>query len=121
VNNKKRIFTPEVLANIPQMVANGLSGDDIAVLIGASASSVKVMCSRHKISLRRPNKQRKQPAPPAPLPSNILLKVKVDAQTLALITMRAELKGITINAVAEQLLQIVARDNLYDAVIDDAA
>jgi hypothetical protein len=48
------------------------------------------------------------------------LKIKVDTQTLALIAMRAERKGTTVDAVASRVLEIVARDNLYDAVIDDA-
>ena len=51
---------------------------------------------------------------------NVQLKIEVDAETLALIVMRAEKKGTTVDAVASRVLEIVARDDLYDAVIDDS-
>ena len=71
------------------------------------------MCSRHKISLCRGG-----PGGPRGLYREKGF-VKVDGETLALIATRAEQKGTTVDAVAERVLKYVARDNLYDAVIDD--
>jgi hypothetical protein len=126
----KKIFTPEVLASIPQMVADGLRAEQIAALIGTTPTSLKVRCSQHKISLGKRGGP-KGPRGPYGLRdktlkafatrlANIQLKIKVDAKTLSLIAMRAEKKGTTVDAVASRVLEIVARDNLYDAVIDDA-
>jgi hypothetical protein len=48
-----RLFTTEVLASIPGLVAEGLGTEEIARRIGCKINSLRVTCSRHKISLRR--------------------------------------------------------------------
>jgi hypothetical protein len=50
---RRTIFTPEVLAQIPNWVEHGLSREEIAKRIGCKLSSLQVTCCRQGISLRR--------------------------------------------------------------------
>ena len=47
-------FTPQAIAKIKEMVAQGLSRDEIAKLLDVTVGSLQVICSRLGISLRRP-------------------------------------------------------------------
>jgi hypothetical protein len=47
-------FTPQAIAKIKEMVAQGLSRDEIAKLLDVTVGSLQVTCSRLGISLRRP-------------------------------------------------------------------
>jgi hypothetical protein len=46
-------FTPQVIENIKEFVAQGISRDEIANRLGVTAGSLQVTCSRLGISLRR--------------------------------------------------------------------
>jgi|SRR5262245_15653301 hypothetical protein len=47
-------FTPQVLEKIKEMVAQGLSREEIAKSLDATVGTLQVTCSRFGISLRRP-------------------------------------------------------------------
>jgi hypothetical protein len=47
-------FTPQAIAKIKEMGAQGLSRDEIAKLLDVTVGSLQVTCSRLGISLRRP-------------------------------------------------------------------
>jgi hypothetical protein len=50
----KRIFTQEVVTSIiPELAASGMNAAQIAEKIGSTPGSVRVMCSEHKITLKR--------------------------------------------------------------------
>jgi hypothetical protein len=145
----KLIFTPEVLASLPTMLQQGMEDADIAAAIGCNVSTLKVVCSRHKISLRRPEAwklarreaRRKlrtemmiENLPPkdqakraerekefATRLVNAKIKVHIEPKLLALMTMRAEMKRTTVDVIAKQVLETIIEDNLWDAVIDEAA
>jgi len=46
-------FTPQVIENIKEFVAQGISRDEIANRLGVTLGSLQVTCSRMGISLRR--------------------------------------------------------------------
>ena len=46
-------FTPQVIDNIKEFVAEGISRDEIATRLGVTVGSLQVTCSRLGISLRR--------------------------------------------------------------------
>src|SRR5262245_33626263 len=56
----RKIFTAEAIARIPELVAQGLSPDDIAAQLGCKSTSLITICSTKRISLRRPDEQRKR-------------------------------------------------------------
>src|SRR5262245_4437187 len=47
-------FTPQTIQNIKEMVAQGLSRDEIAQRLDVTVGSLQVTCSRLGVSLRRP-------------------------------------------------------------------
>jgi len=108
----KRILTKEVLAGIPAMVARGQRAAEIAEALGCKLNTLKVRCSRARVSLRplgsirRPREQR---------------SIKINKTALQLLKERAAASGKTESAIARELLEIIARDNLFDAVLDEAA
>src|SRR5262249_42563589 len=51
-------FTPQVIENIKELVAQGISRDEIANRLGVTVGSLQVTCSRLGISLRRTNGSR---------------------------------------------------------------
>ena len=93
---RRKINPALILALIDQ----GLSDLEIANQLGWTVGTLRVMCSQLKISLRRPGK--------LVLPQAILDQL----------SQRAALMGISAKALATDLLQVIARDDLYDAVLD---
>lgn len=137
---KKRIFTDETFEAIKAMVAADIRTDEIAVRIGCKVTSLKVMCSKRQISLRTPNwRQHRTPkkprpvlpklAPVAELPKPIeppkvretltmQSSITLSRVAQSLLKQRAELIGVTEAVLATNLLEVIARDNLFDAIID---
>jgi hypothetical protein len=104
----RKIFTPEVITEISNLVARGFSA---AEPIGCTLSSLRVTCSRHGISLRR-----SKSAAERRLQGR--LAVELFGDTAALLQREAEKRGISSAKFAASLLETIVRDNLYDAVID---
>jgi len=107
----RKIFTPEVITEISNLVARGFSAAEIADTIGCTLSSLRVTCSRHGISLRR-----SKSAAERRLQGR--LAVELFGDTAALLQREAEKRGISSAKFAASLLETIVRDNLYDAVID---
>lgn len=108
----RRILTKAVLATIPEMVAQGnMRADDIAEKLGCNIGTLKVRCSQAKISLRPPGSRRGRPRTDE-------RTIRVSEAALALLQRRAALTGKSETTLARELLETIARDNLYDAVLD---
>jgi hypothetical protein len=101
-----------VLATIPEMVAQGgMRADDIAEKLGCNLGTLKVRCSQAKISLRPPGSRRGRPRTDE-------RTIRVSEAALALLQRRAVASGKTEATLARELLETIARDDLYDAVLD---
>ena len=108
----RKILTKAVLATSPEMVARGgMRADDIAEKLGCNLGTLKVRCSQAKISLRPPGSRRGRPRTDE-------RTIRVSETALTLLQRRAAASGKTEAALARELLQTIARDNLYDAVLD---
>ena len=55
VGGRRVKFTPQVIENIKEFVAEGISRNEIANRLGVTVGSLQVTCSRLGISLRRTN------------------------------------------------------------------
>ncbi len=86
---------------IPALIDQGLSDLEIASRMGWKVSTLRVRCSQLKISLRRRFKQ-----------------VVVPKHLLSQLHQRAAVMGMSTNTLIVDLLEEIARDNLYDAVLD---
>lgn len=105
-------MTKAVLATIPEMVAQGnMRADDIAEKLGCNIGTLKVRCSQAKISLRPPGSRRGRPRTDE-------RTIRLSGDAMALLQRRAALSGKTETALARELLETIARDDLYDAVLD---
>jgi transposase-like protein len=108
----RKILTKAVLATIPEMVERGgMRADDIAQKLGCNIGTLKVRCCQARISLRPPGSRRGRP-------KSDERTVRLSSLTLALLQQRAAATGKSEVALAQELIETIARDNLYDAVLD---
>jgi hypothetical protein len=89
---------------IPALVDEGLSDIEIANRMGWTVGTLRARCSQLKISLRRKTFTRGQIV----LPQTIINQLQ----------RRAAMMGITTSALAGELLEVIAREDLYNAVLD---
>ena len=133
------ILTQAALTRVASLVDNGRSAAEIASEMGCTLGTLRVRCSQHGISLRRGTGN------PEGLPSvedaagrlksvdrvNTLdrsressvevrteLKVLLPEITTEQLRQRGALRGISGSSLASELLVMISRDGLYDAVLD---
>ena len=122
------IFTKDIVAGIPVLVQQGLSAETIAVRLGCTVGSLRVRCSQAQISLRVPKEVKMVPLVPAPEPPKqkrsygLALPTTLQLSRVAMSRLRqhAEAIGVTEAQLASDLLEVIARDDLYGAVLDTA-
>jgi len=121
---RKKLITARVLAQIPHWMSDeGLGPVDIAARIGCTVGSLRVICSRHGLSLRdsshKPHKRDREynQSPGRPdaaelvltLPDEIRDRLQARAASLGM----SELELLTL------LIETIDRDDLYSAILDD--
>ena len=133
---RKPIFTDAVLALIPTLVAQNVPPAEIAERVGCTFGTLKRRCSEDKISLRTPDwrDRRKQrvaepkattvtmlPKPvSSPQLSTVQSSLMLSRVALSRLRQRAEASGMTEAELATTLIEMIARDDLYDAILDTA-
>jgi hypothetical protein len=113
---RKLILTKPVLASIPELVASGLSRDEIAERLGCKLSTLNVRCCQERIRL--PSSRRGRPRK---LPATKTKRITISTDALALFDSTADAKGMTANALVSRLLELIVRDNLINAILDEVA
>jgi hypothetical protein len=91
-------------ALIPALLEEGLSDSEIANRLGWTVGTLRVRCSQLKISLRRKGATQRQIV----LPQSIFDQLH----------QRAVMMGVATSVLVAELLKAIARDGLYDAVLD---
>jgi hypothetical protein len=89
---------------IPAFIEEGLNDSEIANRMGWTVGTLRVRCSQLKISLRRKNATQRQ----------IVLSKSIFDQ----LHQRATMMGVATSVLAAELLKAIARDGLYNAVLD---
>ena len=103
---RKNKLDPEV---IRELVGQGLSNIEIANRMGWTVGTLYVRCSQLKISLRRSSKKvRLKRWPKIPLPDDLFEQLR----------QRAKIMRVSAAELAVALLKEIARDGLYNAVLD---
>ena len=105
---RRGILTPQVLAGIPALVAQGLRRADIAKRLGCKEDTLQVRCSTAGISLSGRKLRVGDP-------------LKLSYEAMEGLRARAASVGCSEMQLASDLLEVIARDNLYDAVLDVSA
>jgi hypothetical protein len=113
-HRKRSMFSPAVLLQVKRFVARDFSAAEIAEKIGCKLGTLRVKCSENGISLRR------RSAPVATPQGNGRKRLVISLQeSVALgLQKQADKEGMSISDLAAALLEAIACDNLYDAVID---
>lgn len=104
---RKAKIDPEVIRGL---IAAGLSDEKIAEKMKWTVGTLRVVCSLQKISLRRSVRVRirRRLTSTITLPRNIFDRLRGYASMM----------GTTAADLAEQLLRVIVRDNLFRAVLD---
>jgi hypothetical protein len=105
---RRAILTPQVLAGIPALVAQGLRKAEIAKRLGCREDTLQVRCSTAGISLSGRKLRIGDP-------------LKLSYEAVVGLRERAASIGCSEMQLASDLLEVIARDNLYDAVLDVSA
>ena len=132
----KPIFTDAVLALIPTLVAQNVPPAEIAERVGCTFGTLQRRCSEDKISLRTPDwrDRRKQrlAAPkattvtmlPKPMSSpqsrTVQSSLMLSRVAMSRLRQRAEATGMTEAELVTTLIEMIAQDDLFDAVLDAA-
>ena len=138
VTGKKRggrrsILTKDVMAGIPVLVQQGLNTEAIAARLGCTAGTLKVRCSQAGISLRVPKEVKVVPmvplvpAPKPPTPPKqkrcfafaVPTTLQLSKVAMSRLRQRAEATGMTEAELVTTLIEVIAQDDLYDAVLDN--
>jgi hypothetical protein len=131
---RRSILTKEVMAGIPVLVQQGLNTEAIAARLGCTAGTLKVRCSQAQISLRAPKEVKALPLVPlvplvpAPKPPKqkrsydfaVPTTLQLSRVAMSRLRQRAEATGMTEAELVTTLLEVIAQDDLYDAVLDSA-
>ena len=119
---KKPRITDEMYATIPGLIAQGLTHFEIAAQFGVKPNSLKVLCSQRGISLRKPHVPRTTLRKPR-LPRTTLSlpdePLPLGADALRSLREAARLMGRPVARLASDLLEKIASDSLYMAVLDE--
>jgi len=107
---RKAILTRNVLAGIPALVEQGLRRAEIAKRLGCKESTLQVRCCNEGISLRGRKRMELSAGSPLTLSHEALVGLRAWAASI----------GCSETQLASDLLEVIARDNLYDAVLDSA-
>jgi hypothetical protein len=122
---RKKLLTDGVLAQIPRwMKEEGLGPAEMAARIGCTVGTLRVACSRCHISLRRLSgsdvgRNRGLPAGSTRAASTEL-DLKLPRQIRNQFQARAALFGMAEIELAALLLETIAKDDLYRAILDDS-
>ena len=110
------------MAGIPALVQQGWNAAAIAAQIGCSVGTLKVRCSQAQISLRVPKAIKMVPLVPSPKPLKLKKSTTLRLSQVAMSRLRrhAEAIGVNEDQLARALLEAIAQDDLYEAVLDTA-
>ena len=104
-----------MFARIPALLLEGTTKAEIAAMYGVTLSTLPVLCSRRGISLRKGGPKRTKltlPDEPLPLSDGVLTSLREAAQAMG---------RDSAARLASDLLEKIAIDGLYEAVLDEAA
>ncbi len=114
-----RIFTPQNIARMREMAENGCSAAAIAQAIGSTPASVRVLCSHHKIRIKRRQRANGVVVPRVRSPSIHDIVAHMPAPLYAEFHRKAERLQMSPSALASNLLAAITISNIFEAVLDD--
>ena len=119
------------MANIPVLVQQGLNTEAIAARLGCKVGTLKVRCSQAQISLRVPKEVKVVPLVPVAKPPKppkqkrcfafaVPTTLQLSKVAMSRLRQRAEAIGVDEAELVTKLLEVIAQDDLFNAVLDTA-
>ena len=102
---RKRIMTEAMYEKIPTLLNEGLTKHDIALQYGVTLNSLITLCAQRGISLRKGG-------------CSNCYDFRPKGHTLKSFKDTAISLGMTESTLVNKLLETIAKDNLYNAVLD---
>ena len=119
--SRPKKITAAVLKQIPTLIERGVGPDEIAARLGCTGGTLRVACSKAKISLRkgRGNKLRllSDTAPERNRGADI--PIALPGAMIGGLQREAGKRGLAVATFVSMLLKVIDQDNLYDAVLDE--
>jgi hypothetical protein len=127
---RPRKISALMLRQIPALIDSGLTAQQIAGMIGCTLGSLRVRCSKSKISLRRKNFcPNGEPRPDGARPSRLFSFHQAERHMTMTLTLPIEMarslhqtaaaKGLSASTRVTRLLTVIVQDRLCDAVLDE--
>ena len=114
----KQRITDEMYAAIPGLIADGKIQRDIAAMYGVTVGTLRVLCSRRGISLRSGGRR----GPPVNrITADGLPGLSLTKDVLKSLRDAACAMDRSATRLASDLLEKIASDDLFAAVLDEAA
>lgn len=118
--NMARIYTPAIIAEIVRRANLGAGAQAIANDLGLNVNSLRVKCSGLGISLRRCREAREASRERRTRGTHgSPLLVVVPRMALLQLRQWSAAKNMSVEALAAELLAVIAADGLCDAILDD--
>src|SRR3974390_3784537 len=108
---RRKIFTEANMVKVKTMAEQGYGAAHIAHEIRSTPGSVRVMCSNKKI-------KRRDTSGSSWIPRR-WITFKVSEETFLELERYAKQKEVPVQTLTAQLLEIMAKENLFDAVLDE--
>lgn len=111
---RTRVFTDDVLADIPKWVAARVGTEAIAEKLGVTVGSLKVACSNAGISLDPDNY----------IPTGVRIDFQLDYRLglthMSRLSLRTQAQKLhmTERELISLLLYFITKDNMYEAILD---
>ena len=109
------IMTEADYAKVPEMIRDGMTTREIAEHFNTTVGSLRVRCSHRKISLKSVGWRSFKTIESCKYADLI----KLDHRTMKVIQQKALAARMTETALIGQLLKTIARDDLFNAVLDN--
>lgn len=114
---------------LPTQAQQGFNAKAIAARLGCTVGTLRVRCSQAQISLRVAKVVKVVPPVPAPKPPKqkrsyafaLSTTLQLSRFAMSRLRQRAEAIGVSDVELVTSLLEVIARDDLYDAVLDAEA
>lgn len=109
---RKILITDEMYASIPEYIAAGMTKQEIAKMFGVTPGTLQVLCCRRGISLRKGG-----PWVPPKFVTQRLVDEILPKKLYPAFRQAAKDLGIDEIQLVANLLETIAKDNLYHAIL----
>jgi hypothetical protein len=117
---RQKKITAAVLKTIPTLIGRGIRPDEVAARLGVTTGTLRVLCSKAKISLRKRQSGKQRTSSDIRL-ERIHHAIPLNLPETVVRTLRQEAvkRRMSVATFTSMLLKMIVRDKLYDAVLDD--